>query len=156
LFYYQPLCPASVAGLVAGDKAMYFVRSTSLPSSNFDEIVTSWQGFDFKAAGKRTFDTWNVSFNVDKQSLIRQAFLKWHNLILNPEVNKPTLPSVYQQDQTVTLLGFEGNDLLSYTLYAAYPSAIGEIALDYTNSDFAQFDVTFTYQYYTTNPSTSA
>ena len=41
------------------------------------------------------------------------------------------------------------SEILTYTLVKAYPSSVGEVPLDYGVVDYAQFDVSFTYQYHT-------
>jgi hypothetical protein len=151
LFYMSPQFPNGVTSGLEED-GVYMVKSTSLPSSNFDDITASWQGFDFKTPGKRTYDTWNVTFNVDVTANIRKAFLSWQKIILDPEKNVHSLPTTYMRDQTVTLLGIGLNDILQYRLVGAYPSAVAEVSLDYSDSNFASFDVTFTYQYFTTTP----
>jgi hypothetical protein len=147
LFYMTPNLPDTM-GLDEG--GTYLVKATSLPSSNFDDITASWQGFDFKTPGKRTYDTWNVTFNVDMNATIRKAFLAWQNIILDPTKNIHSLPSTYMRDQEVSLLGLNLQPILTYTLVKAYPSALAEVSLDYGDSNFASFDVTFTYQYFTT------
>ncbi len=147
LFYMQPNIPNSIA---AGNLPIYLVKATSLPSSNFDDITASWQGFDYKTAGKRTFDTWNVTFNVDINATIRKAFAEWQRSILDPLTNIHGMPTTYLQDQTVALIGLNFSATpITYTLIGAYPSSVAEVALDYTDSNFATFDVTFTYQYFT-------
>ena len=148
LFYMEPRIPGGVEGVE--NQGVYLVKSTSLPSSNFDDITASWQGFDFKTPGKRIYDTWNVSFNVDLNANIRKAFAAWQNRILDPAFNQTSLPETYMMDQKVVLLGINLQPIMSYTMVQAYPSAVAEIALDYTDSNFASFDVTFTYQYFTT------
>jgi len=150
LFYLQPSFPSGLMPDVTFP--IYLVRSSSLPSSSFDELTTGWMGIDYKAAGKRTYDTWNVSFNVDKDAAIRIAFNRWLNLMQNPELNNLAHPDVYMRSQFVTLLGFDQTEKLRYELVRAWPSSVAEVSLDYTNSDYAQFDVTFTYQFYKTTP----
>jgi len=150
LFYMVPTFP-SLPGVMAQEDAMFFVKSTSLPTSSFEELVASWQGFDYKAAGKRTYDNWTVSFNVDKNATIRKTFVNWMDLILNPKVNKPAPAETYMRPQRVHLLGLDTFEpAMTYTLIAAWPSQVGEVTLDYADSAYASFDVTFTYLYFET------
>jgi hypothetical protein len=150
LFYIVPSFPAGLTQNVQED-AKFLVRSSSLPSSNFDEMITSWQGFDFKTAGKRNYDQWTVSFTVDKDAKIRAAFANWMDLILDPLTNRHAYPDEYMVPvQTVTLIGLDLTDLMAYNLYYAWPSSVGEVSLDYANSDFAMFDVTYSYVYFKT------
>lgn len=149
-FYLQPTFPSQVGADTT--KSMYLVRASSLPSSNFDEMTTSWMGMDYKIAGKRSYDTWNVSFNVDKDALVRQWYNKWLTMMLDPLTNTLGDPMQYQMSQYVTLLGLDRSPKIQYELVYAWPSSVAEVSLDYANSDYAQFDVTFTYQFYKTTP----
>lgn len=148
LFYLTPVFPITLGG--PWEEGTYLVRSTSLQSSSFDDLISSWQGFDYKTAGKRTFDTWSCSFTVDLNANIRKKYAQWANLILNPADNKHAFPEVYQVTQSITLVGLDFNDIMKYNLRYAYPSQIGETTLDYANSDFATMDITFTYTYFET------
>ena len=161
LFYMQPVFPNQAIPTSPGggtfvpgaDLPTYLVRSTTMPGSTFDELTASWQGFDYKTAGKRTYDTWNVTFTVDVEAVIRNMFIGWQDLILNPQTNIHGMPgnSGYMVDQTVSMIRLDfNNDLLTYKLYGAYPSSVGEIALDYADSAYATFDVTYTFQYFKT------
>ena len=145
LFYIVPDIPG-----FQNTDVTYFVKSGSLPSSSFDEMSTSMQNLNFKTAGKRNFDVWNVSFYVDGRAAIRKAFTRWLNLIVNPVSGVHAYPSEYMRNQKVILLAPDKkSEILTYTLVKAYPSSVGEIPLDYSTFDYAQFDVSFTYQYHT-------
>jgi hypothetical protein len=116
--------------------------------SSFEEILTGWQGFDYKTAGKRIYNPFVVTFNTDLEAKIRKAFLAWQNLILNPETNHHALPEAYMKEQSINLLGLDFETILRYKLQFAWPMEVGDLALDYMNTtDFAQFDVTFNYTY---------
>ena len=148
LFYVVPSFPS---GITVTPEASYLVKTASLPTSNFEELIASWQGFDYKAAGKRTYDTWSVTFNVDIKATVRKAFVSWMDMILNPANNRQTMPTTYMRDQTISLLGIDFQPIMTYKLVAAWPSQVGEVTLDYADSAFASFDVTFTYLYYKTS-----
>ena len=145
LFYVTPTIPGAVID------ATYLVKSSSLPSSGFEEITTSMQSLDTKSAGKRTFDNWNVTFFIDRNALLRKYFAWWLNLIVHPASGTHSYPSEYMRDQQVSLVGFQSQqEIMTYTLKNAWPVSVGETALDYSNIDYAQFDVTFAYQYFLT------
>lgn len=148
LFVIDPVFPNGV-NVTNKERSGYYVRSSSLPSSNFDDITTSWQGFDFKSAGKRNYDPLTISFNVDKDAYIREAYANWQNQMLNPETNIASYPSQYMVNQKIYLLGLDFLPIMTFELFFAYPQSVGEVSLDYTNSDFATFDVGLTYTYFT-------
>jgi len=66
-----------------------------------------------------------------------------------------TNPVDYQVDAFVDHLDRNGNTIKSYTLRGAFPTSIGEIALDYDEKTAIEtFPVTFQYQYFETNTTT--
>jgi hypothetical protein len=154
LFYYKPIFPGGITGDT--NTATYLVRSTSLPETSIDEIPLAWQGFDFKVAGKYTYSDWNVSFNCDSNADILGTFHNWIRLIHDPTSNMYNNPAVYMQDQQLELLSLTGEPIAKYKLFGAWPKLIGNSALDYTQNDVVQFDITFTYIYHTIDKATYA
>lgn len=147
LFYYKPTFPGGIAGADT-EKATYLVRATSLPETSTDEIVLNWQGFDYKIAGKYTYSDWTVTFNVDMDAKIQQMMMNWASMIHDPTTNIYSAPATYFADQQIELLGYDGNPIMKYKLYGAWPKSIGTATLDYSANDVVQFDVTFTYIYH--------
>ncbi len=151
LFYFAPSFPTGV--LKGSDLSpTYLVRSTTLPGSDFEEIITNWQGYDYKIAGKRVYADWTVTFNVDRMAKILSTFKTWERVILDPTSNVHGAPDRYLSDQHIILLDGNGNNLVKYKLIGAWPKSIADITLDYATSDVAQFDVTFSYQYHVVIP----
>jgi len=128
----------------------YLVRSSSLPASTFEPITLTWQGYDFKMPGKETFAEWTVTFTCDLNTGMHSAFMQWFHQIHDRKTNLWNEPTVLMTDQHASLLSYvTGNPIMTYSFYHAWPSSIGEIALDYAGTDVATFDVTYTYQYHT-------
>lgn len=144
LFYFMP----NIYGSGVGDKATYLVKSTTVPNATFDEITASWQGFDLKYAGRKTFDTFSVTFNSDEKGDLYKAFLNWSNQIRDTESGVYLAPDTYWRDQTLQMLDYSGSPIVEYTMVNAWPSVVGGPSLDYAGSDFVQFEVTFTYNYF--------
>ena len=147
LFYVKPIFPLSVPGADT-DQAIYLVRSASLPEATNEEILIQWQGFDYKMAGKRTYATWEITFNIDQDANLLQWYHEWSRVILDPTTNIHGSPIDYMVDQQVELLGLDGEPILKYKMVGAWPSSVGAVTLDYGTADVAQFPVTFTYQYF--------
>ncbi len=148
LFYFKPMFPSDV-GIDMSKQGKFLVRTTSTPDATLEQIITSWQGFDYKMGGKHTFNDITVTFNVDLNAKIRDAYERWITLIHNPLTNYYALPSQYMEDQYMQMLDYQGNVILEFKMYQAFPTTLGAISLDYATVDVAQFDVTFTYQYHT-------
>lgn len=149
LFYYKPVFPAGIAA--DSETSTYLVRTTSLPETEMDEIPLSWQGMDFKVAGRYTYTDWTVSFNCDAEAKIQKYFHNWVSLIHDPTTNIHTNPTDYMVDQQLELLGLTGKPIMKYKLFACWPKTIGNASLDYATNDVVQFDITFTYVYHVTD-----
>jgi len=148
LFYYKPSFPAGVAAGSDVEKMTYLVRSTVLPSTNVDDIMLNWQGFDYKIPGKYTYDDFTCTFNVDLDAKILEIFNTWQRLIHDPTTNIYNLPATVLADQQLELLGLDGKPLTKYKLVGAWPKYIAQVTLDYTANETATFDITFAYVYH--------
>lgn len=152
-----------VAGVAAGNTAIdvlgstgalknsqFYVRSTYLPDSTFEEILTSWMGHDYKMSGKQVFTDWMVTYNVDKEGELLRKFFDWHKTMHDPESNNYGFPTSYMTNPEVHLLSPNtGETVCVYKMYGAWPKNIGQVQLDYANNDLATVDITFSYQYHT-------
>jgi len=146
--------PAFVGGVAsaAGNAAQFLCRTAQLPMSNMEDIITQYRGRPVHFAGERTFQPWTIAVFNDTNFLIRNAMERWHNGVLNySATNGVTRPSDYQVDMTVHQLDRNDRIIKSYTFYDAYPTNVGAIGLDYEqNAQIEQFDIEFTYNYFTT------
>jgi hypothetical protein len=71
------------------------------------------------------------------------------------QTNGRVNPRDYQVDLLVHQLDRNGATVKTYKFVDAYPTSIGQIALDYeSNNQIELFDVEFTYNYWTSNTST--
>lgn len=151
LFYFQPQWPAGINASVGQEDAIYLVKTATMPSTILEEVVLNWQGFNWKFADKHTYTDITVTFNVDKEAKIRETFEQWSNLAHNPETNFYNTHDVYMVDQRLQMVGYQGDIILEFTLFDAWPKEIGQISMDYSSSEVAMFDVTFTYSYHKTS-----
>ncbi len=137
----------NVQYLSANDR--FLVKSSSLPASTLGTAEANWQGNTYKLATTNEYTDFTVDFMVDPKDNIREKFLKWNDDIHEVKTNVHGDPLKYMQNIKLEHLDHTtGNPLLTYTLWKAFPSNIGEIALDYSAKDLATFSVTFTYQWH--------
>jgi hypothetical protein len=144
LFLWEP-------GFPGGGKeyTKYLVRSTSVPGDNVEEITTNWQGVDMRMAGKRTYEDWSISLNIDYDAEIVKDLNDWMNKIHNIAGDGCYGDSGYTANQTLKMLDYCGeNSVLTVKLVDAWLKSIAEISLDYSAQDLAQFEITFTYLYH--------
>ena len=158
-FYVQLTFPSYVGlGVVAGQQAQFLCRSAQLPASTIEPIQTLYRGRPVQFAGERTFAPWTVSIYNDTTFNIRNALEVWQNGIQNYNTTLgKTNPRDYQVDLSVFQLDRSGAIIKSYKFIDAMPVNIGPIQLDFDQQNqIEQFDVEFTYNYFTSNTTSGA
>jgi hypothetical protein len=126
----------------------YYVRTTSLPESSYEEVSIPYPGYNFKMAGARTYNDWTLSLNIDAGNNLLKLFQDWHNMIYNPNSHEYAPATTYMVTQTLQLLGPNLEPTSTYNLYCAWPKSIGNVQLDYSSTELTTVDITFSYQYY--------
>ena len=144
--------PSYVSGAVAGVAAETVssyaeCRTTCLDNRN---TPVNYRGRVVNFGGERTFTPWTVTIYNDTSFAIRDALEIWQNGINNVETKQSRqFPAEYLVDLRVDHLDRNDDVLKSYIIRDAYPTNIGEIALDFgTNDAIAEFTCEFTYQYF--------
>tara|TARA_R110000796_G_scaffold3901_2_gene14931 strand:- start:4959 stop:5486 length:528 start_codon:yes stop_codon:yes gene_type:complete len=134
----------------------FLCQATSIPAMNMGLVNVPFRGRNIKIAGDRTFDEWSVTCYNDTNFKLRNAFERWQNGINNMSDNEGlSNPVDYQVDAFIDHLDRNGNTVKSYTLRGAFPTSIGEIALDYEEKTSIEvFPVVFNYQFFETNTTT--
>lgn len=158
-FYVQLTFPSYVGlGVVAGQQAQFLCRSAQLPASTIEPITTLYRGRPVQFAGERTFQPWTVSIYNDTTFNIRNALEVWQNGIQNYNTTLgKTNPRDYQVDLSVFQLDRSGAIIKSYKFIDSMPVNIGPIQLDFDQQNqIEQFDVEFTYNYFTSNTTSGA
>ena len=158
-FYVQLTFPSYVGlGVVAGQQAQFLCRSAQLPASVIEPITTLYRGRPVQFAGERTFQPWTVAIYNDTSFNIRNALEQWQNGIQNYDATTGRVnPTTYQVDLNVYQLDRSGAIIKSYKFVDAMPTNIGPIALDFDQQNqIEQFDVEFTYNYFTSNTTQSS
>ena len=144
-------------GAIAGLQGQFLCKATTLPASTLENIAIQYRGRQVNVAGERTFEQWQVTIYNDTNFNIRNAFESWSNGIQNNgATNGRVNPRDYQVDMAVNQLDRNGASVKTYKFVDAYPIAVSAIGLDYeTTNQIETFDVTFQYNYWTSDTSTS-
>ena len=145
------------AGPIVGLKTQFLCKAAQLPASTVDNIPVQYRGRAVNIAGERTFAPWTISIYNDVDFGIRNAMEQWSNGVQNlTTTNGRTNPRDYQVDLLVHQLDRNGATVKTYKFVDAYPTEIGAIALDFDSVNTIEtFDVTFTYNYWTSNTASS-
>ena len=142
--------------------AKYYVKSSSVPETQVEEISTYYQGVQYKAAGSRRFQDWTVTVQGDPDGYLRFLCDVWMQNIhtILPTINRYGNAKAqsfnpfdsYFREQIFAMLDKNGNPTLLIGLHNTWPKSIGPIELDYESTDFASFDITFAYEYHIIAP----
>lgn len=145
------------AGPVIGLKSQFLCKGAQLPASTVENVPLQYRGRAVNIAGERTFAPWTISVYNDTDFAIRNALEQWSNGIQNlTSTDGRVNPLEYQVDLMVHQLDRNGATVKTYRFIDAYPTEIGAIALDYDQANAIEtFDVTFTYNYWTSNTATN-
>lgn len=139
-----------------GNQSMFLCKAATLPASTIENMPIQYRGRAVNIAGERTFQPWTVTVYNDTKFSIRNAMEKWsHGVQHNESTAGRTNPNEYQVPLlTVRQLDRDSSILKTYYFHDAYPTEVGPIALDYdTVNQIETFDVTFTYNFWTTDES---
>ena len=142
--------------------ASYLCEAASLPASTLGVIEIPFRGKKLKYPGDRTFDVWTVTIINDTGFSIRTPFEAWSNAIQNhSDAGGTQNPAAYMVDLTVDQFDRgdsqgvadidRSNIIKSYSLRGAWPSEVGQIELSYADDNIERFQVTFQYQYWTSD-----
>lgn len=130
--------------------ASLLCKSAALPASVVEDITTFYRGRPVHFAGERTFQPWTVTIYNDNNFSIRNAFEEWSRKLVGYDATDGTLdPAQYYAQLVVEQLDRNDLTMKTYVLYDAYPTTVGQIALDYeSNNVIETFEVEFVYNYF--------
>ena len=164
MYFPDDAVPTNTSKDALSDKVRFLVKAAQLPASTLSEIQVPFRGRQLKIAGTRTYANWTITVINDIDFDFRTAFERWSNLINKHEDNAGLVnPADYQQPMIVRQLGraaVAGPSPISdqnlpvlkmHQFIGAYPTVVGDIALDYGNNDaIEEFTVEMQYQWYDT------
>jgi hypothetical protein len=143
--------PAYAGGDV--ELTSFLCKAAQLPQSTTNVLTVPFRGRELKIAGDRTFEDWTITVLNDTDFAVRDSFERWLNGINSHSANTGLVnPTDYQADLIVEQLDRDESVLKKYIFRGAFPTAVGQIGLDYEASgQIETFDVTFAVQYWESN-----
>jgi len=144
---------------VSVQKFTLVARAAELPPSQVSSFDIGYFGRKIKLAGDRTFTDWNVTVMNDEDFSVRSMFELWSNALnrLESNVRDAAIDTeLYKTDLQIAQYAKTGEMIREYTMYGAFPTNIGAIALDWdTQNTIETFPVTFAYDYWLPTVETS-
>jgi len=137
---------------VSVQKFSFVARAAELPASEIGSFEVPYFGRTIKLAGERTFGAWSTTIMNDEDFAVRAMFELWSNAInrMVANVRDPSLNAEqYKTDLEVIQYGKDGTLLRSYAIVGAFPTSVGNIALDWSSTGAVEeFSVSFNYDYW--------
>lgn len=138
------------------DFGSFMIEAAQLPSSSVGTIEIPFRGRRLKVAGDRVFEPWTVTVINDTEFKIRDEMEKWMNAIANhADAGGTQNPELYFVDLRVEQFDRDESVIKTYTFKDAWPSDISAIDLSYADDNIERFQITWQYQYWTSNTTDS-
>ena len=151
--------PSAVGTLNLGNMKLY-CNVSAIPALTVTPIERIYFGRTVKIPGDMVFADLTTSFINTEDFSVRNEIEIWMAEINGHSSNLSDLLNStgdWQATGTLTQYSKDGKSLMTYTFEGLWPQTVAEIALSYdTVSDIETFDVTWSYNYYTTKKGTSS
>jgi len=155
LFLIEIAPPEGLGGEWDAISQSIYARATTLPPRTLELVEIPFQGLRLRLPGNPTYDDWTVTLMADAAHALRNALLEWQDRCYNPAELEYGSPSQYLSDNVkVHQLHRDGTFITSIRLVQAWPATVGEIALSQEETGPEEFDVTFSYAYWTAQDDT--
>tara|TARA_Y100000310_G_C20375486_1_gene665542 strand:- start:155 stop:736 length:582 start_codon:yes stop_codon:yes gene_type:complete len=137
-----------------------FCNVSAIPALTVTPIERVYFGRTVKIPGDMVFADLTTSFINPEDYGVRNAVEDWMNRINDHSENLSShlnSSGDWQGTGLLTQYSKDGTSLMKYQFEGIWPQTIGEVALSYdTVSDIETFDVTWSYNYYTTSKGTTS
>lgn len=156
LFQVQLSLPPFVGGADAAQRMSFMCNTAQLPGSTLGTVQSYYFGREVKLAGNRTYPQWMVQVINDEDFTVRNAMERWHFAINGPvgnlrDFNAPSI-NEYGVDATVLQFGKNGDVIKQYFFVGLFPIDVSPIDLNWgSNDSIEEFQLTFDYQYWTSD-----
>ena len=145
----------------SAEKFSLSAQASTIPPGTIEVTEIAYFGRTFKLPGARTFDEWSTTVMIDEDFATRDFIEQWMDRINGNTTNKTTSKGNYFRDLEVHQYAKTGEIIRKYILVDAWPSGLGEVALDWAEGSTVQtFDVAWQFQWWesvaTANKSTGA
>ena len=142
-------------GAVGGtDKFKFQCKATTLPGDTIDVATVTYKGRRNNIPSNRAAVQWTTTIYNDEGMEIRNHIESWMEQLNSHKTNVRASAMTQIQSYTGTLkvktFGKSSASVIhkSYEFIDAWPSAIGEITVDWETNDIQTYDVTWEFSYW--------
>ena len=138
----------------ATDDFKFLCKATSLPGDTIDVSPITYMGRQINIPSNRAAVQWTTTVYNDEGMEIRNNIESWMEQLNSHKTNVRAAAMTQIQSYTGTLkvktFGKASSSVIkkSYEFIDAWPSAVGEITVDWETNDIQTYDVTWEFSYW--------
>ena len=123
--------------------------TTALPGGGLDIVKVPLHGVEINFAGKATYtQSLEVTFLETADWSTRDKFVKWRESIRSWKNNSGSQAAAYKIPAQLAVYNDIPDVVRTINIYGVWPSLIGEITMDGSQSDAVKLQITFTYDWW--------
>ena len=143
----------SIVGANAGSvdtNLKFYAISTSKPAMTINTGEINYQGFTYRVPNNLTFDgTWSVTVRASQDMKLYEDFVAWSKIFADYDKGGGGKKNIPDSNGVIDLMDQELNTIVkTYTMYGLFPTEVGELTTDHSDTSVSQFNVTFAYQFW--------
>ena len=131
----------------------FLCKATTLPGDTIDVATVAYMGRAINIPSNRAAVQWTTTVYNDEDMAIRNNIENWMEQLNSHKTNIRAAGMVAVQSYTGTLRVSQldkssGKSVKAYDFVDAWPSAVGEITVDWETNDIQTYDVTWEFSYW--------
>ena len=130
---------------------LLYCSGVNLPGITIGSNQVRIFGEIFEFPYEKIYPPCELTFYVDANMEVKKLFDDWINQIYDPLTKHFYYYKNYISELEILVQDTKNNEVYSVKLFEAYPKNIGDIRLDYSNSEIMVLNVTMAYKYFTTS-----
>ena len=136
----------------------FLCKATTLPGDTIDVATVTYMGRGINIPSNRAAVQWTTTVYNDEYMATRNNIENWMEQLNSHSTNKRAvgMQRILDYTGTLTVEQLSKTDVGATKMYSfvnAWPSAIGEITVDWETNDIQTYDVTWEYAYWSSEES---
>ena len=159
LFKAHLLSTKGTAGDTGGKDFEFLCKATTLPGDTIDVATVTYMGRGINIPSNRAATQWTTTIYNDEGMATRNNIESWMEQLNSHSTNvrASDMQRILDYTGTLTVEQLPKTGGLTatkqYSFINAWPSAVGEIGVDWETNDIQTYDVTWEFSYWTSTQS---
>lgn len=145
---YRVIIPFPTTDASGIELAELFCESVNIPGTNIATTPQRLFGEVRELPYEKIYDPVSMTFYVDTRMIMKNAFDRWINLVIDPERRTVQYYNDYIRDIEIYVIAVDEQIPYKITLFEAYPKTIGSINLSSESKEIMKLPITFQYKYW--------